>query len=390
MTGPGAAILGRVHKQLFALRLAMRSRAWPVAAQRTVPVATSVRLSGFFSEALGIGSAADMTAAALAAAGHTVVRDDLRPLHRRLLSRRPELFSDDGDSKIWLIHANPPEAMIALFARDADAWRDLYRIGYWTWESSLAPADWLDAARWFHEIWVPAPSVRDAFADAFAKSPWPEAAKKLRVMPHPVPTLPLHARRTNAFTAVTLFDPRSDVDRKNPTGAIAAWTAAFPAPGDARLIVKSLPQSGGGLSALQSLAVGRPDIAFRCEALSRADTEALIAESDVVISLHRGEGFGLTLAEAMTAGVCVVATGWSGNMAFMTPDNSMPVPYRLVPANPRHNGPQAQWADPDVEAAAHALRRLRDDPDLRMRLAEKARSDIAALHSAWQTPFTGH
>lgn len=379
-----ARLVGTLHRRVFEMRLARLTRRWQPTTQNPVPAHPAVRVSAFFSEALGIGSAGDMTAAALEAAGLSVIREDVRPLQRRLMTRRPEPFADRGKADVWLIHANPPEARIVLFGRDQAAWRDLYRIGYWTWESSLAPAEWLDTARWFHEIWVPSPCVRDAFATAFAKSPWPEASAKLRVRPHPVPPLTPRPGKPGTTTALTLFDPRSDIERKNPGGAISSWIRAFPVPApDARLIVKTLPHDDRVPEQLLEMTDGRSDIEVRCQALSRRETEDLIAASDIFISLHRGEGFGLTVAEAMSAGCVAVATGWSGNMAFMTADNSVPVPYRLIPANPRHNGPEASWAEPDIDAAAQALRTLVSEPGLRAQLGQQAQVAISALHAAW-------
>ena len=95
----------------------------------------------------------------------------------------------------------------------------------------------------------------------------------------------------------------------------------------------------------------------------------------MLISLHRSEGFGLTLAEAMLRGLPVIATNWSGNVDFLTGDTGIPVPYRLVPAqDPQgtYQHPDLRWADADIDAAAAALRRLRANPALRRALGEAA------------------
>jgi glycosyltransferase involved in cell wall biosynthesis len=113
------------------------------------------------------------------------------------------------------------------------------------------------------------------------------------------------------------------------------------------------------------------------ETLSRPEMAQLIASADVVLSLHRAEGFGLLPAEAMLQGVPVVATGWSGNLEFMTPEDSALVGYTLVPArDPQgtYTVEGAQWADADVGEAAAWLRRLRDDPELRRALGERGRA----------------
>jgi glycosyltransferase involved in cell wall biosynthesis len=101
--------------------------------------------------------------------------------------------------------------------------------------------------------------------------------------------------------------------------------------------------------------------------------------------LHRSEGFGLTLAEAMSRGLPVVATNWSGNVDFLTPETGIPIPYRLIPAeDPQgtYHHPQMSWAAADIDAAASALRRLRGDPALCSRLGCAAARFAARAWSA--------
>ncbi|EGF93565.1 lpsE protein [Asticcacaulis biprosthecium C19] len=370
-------VLAGLHHTAFGLRYAARSSAWLPAQSRPRPPLDKVLISGFFNEALGIGRAGALVANGLESRGVAVDREDLRPFDRGLLTRRPSQMP--SDAPVWLIHANPPEARIALFTHDG--WQDCYRIGYWAWESSRAPEAWAQTATWFHEIWVPSGFVREAVAAILP----PNEAAKLKVVPTPVRVPAVAERKAGPITALTLFDPRSSFVRKNPAGAIQAWMRAVPTPGDARLMVKTLSRAEihPQFQALQALAGGRGDIVFMAQTLDNDATAQLIADCDILISLHRGEGYGLPLAEAMAAGKAVLATGWSGNLEFMTPDNSVPVPYRLVPADSGYNGPQAQWADPDIDAAAAALRNLIDDTDLRYRLGNQARNDATKLRDGW-------
>jgi glycosyltransferase involved in cell wall biosynthesis len=95
----------------------------------------------------------------------------------------------------------------------------------------------------------------------------------------------------------------------------------------------------------------------------------------VFISLHRAEGFGLTIAEAMLHGLPVIATGWSGNVDFLGDQTGVPIPFRLVAAeDPQgtYDCPDMTWADADIDAAATALRRLRDNPLLRETIGKQA------------------
>ncbi len=384
------ALIGKMHAVLVNARIRRVARSWPKATPLPRPSAQRIRVSGFFNEPLGIGRAAHLTASALTVAGYSVVREDVRPLHRHLLTRQPEAFEDASPADVWIIQANPPETRFVLLARDPAHWRDTYRIAYWVWESSLAPRDWVQWAAYFHEIWVPSPFAQQAFAAAFTQAGQAEAAAKLRVMPHPVPLPDTQARVRSSDKAevhvLTLFDPRSDFARKNPEGVIRAWTKAFSEPGAGRLRVKTYAgaEQHPAFRRVVDLVKGRPDIALICETLNDAETQALIAQADIVISLHRGEGFGLPLAEAMAQGIPVIATGWSGNMAFMTPETACLVPFELVPATPRYNGPQAQWAEPDLTAAAEALRRLVQSAEARETLWQAGRAAIGDLWAYWQ------
>ena len=119
-----------------------------------------------------------------------------------------------------------------------------------------------------------------------------------------------------------------------------------------------------------------------------ADVQSLIAGADVLVSLHRAEGFGLTPAEAMALGTPVLATAFSGVLDFMDETCALLVPSRSTPVDDPQGVYRGQsWAEPDIAAAAEALVRLRADPALGVRLSEAARARVAAKLSpqAWFT-----
>jgi glycosyltransferase involved in cell wall biosynthesis len=216
----------------------------------------------------------------------------------------------------------------------------------------------------------------------------------------PIPVPPPHpsdrhaARRrlgVNDATCVVLtgFDFRSSSARKNPEAAIAAYIAATPDDGRARLVIKAsgANETDARLQALRSLASERSDITIIAERLSSEELSDLLAGADVLISLHRAEGFGLWLAEAMRAGKPVIATGWSGNMQFMDDRSAALVPYSMTPiVDP--DGPYASeqgcWAEPDVGAAASCLERLIGDPAARAALGARGAKGAAALDRAYE------
>ena len=104
---------------------------------------------------------------------------------------------------------------------------------------------------------------------------------------------------------------------------------------------------------------------------------------DVYVSLHHSEGFGYTLAEAMLLGVPAVATGYSGNLDFMTDHNSHLVAWREVPIT-RRDGPFESgtvWAEPDIDHAVEILRGIRQDYAAASLRAARAVVDLASVVS---------
>jgi glycosyltransferase involved in cell wall biosynthesis len=209
------------------------------------------------------------------------------------------------------------------------------------------------------------------------------------VIPVPIPvTAPEPGGATvdlgvpDGFRFLFAFDFLSTPARKNPEGVIEAFTRAF-GPGEGpQLVIKTLhgdlrPRA---LDRLRWLAEGRPDVHIVDLSLTNAERDALMAGCDCYVSLHRAEGFGLTLAEAMAIGKPVIATGYSGNLDFMTPMNSYLVEYDMTLVGPEgeHYPAEGTWADPRLDHAAALMRRVVEQPDEARTKGERARSDIAA------------
>jgi glycosyltransferase involved in cell wall biosynthesis len=123
--------------------------------------------------------------------------------------------------------------------------------------------------------------------------------------------------------------------------------------------------------------------------LSYAEVLSLYASCDVMLSLHRSEGLGLHLMEAMSLGKVVVATNWSGNTDFMTRDDAVPIGYRLVPVNTSHgtyrsevDRPGQEWAEADVREAADAMRALHKNPERRRALGFAAAAAMECRREA--------
>jgi glycosyltransferase involved in cell wall biosynthesis len=245
----------------------------------------------------------------------------------------------------------------------------------WAWELPLVPPDWSHGIPFVHEIWTPSAFTASAIQPIAAGRPVP-------VIPYPVALdrVPLkRVARTSAdpFTVLTIFNVSSSFARKNPCAAIAAFRLAFGDDPKTRLIVKLANPSSypASLDLIDDAAGGAPNITVIDRTFNALEIDLLYKKSDALISLHRSEGFGLTLAEAMLHGLPVVATDWSGNADFLTTQTGLPVPYTLISANDpqgSYDHPAMTWADADIPAAAHALTRLRNDPAFAAQLGHDA------------------
>ena len=261
-----------------------------------------------------------------------------------------------------------------------------YNIGCWFWELEKFPEQWHGAIDIVDEIWVTSPFVRDAIAAC--------THKPVHIVPVALSAnLPEHYSRSEfglaegVFLCLFSFDFNSFVVRKNAEGAIAAFRRAF-ADGrrDVRLVIKTtngerFPEA---LRRLIDIAAGDDRIEVRDGFLDRRGMWALQACCDCYVSLHRSEGLGLGMAECMLLGKPVVATAYSGNLAFMDADNSCLVGYSLIPVEegeyPAWQG--QHWAEPDIDQAAAYLARLADDPVYARQIGENAKASVGQRLSA--------
>jgi len=253
-------------------------------------------------------------------------------------------------------------------------------VGYWVWETEELPIKWRDSQERYREIWAPSRYAADAIRRVIDRP--------VEVVPHTLQFASLDAAVAdrarfglpeNGLLMGFFFDPHSVLERKNVHGLISAFEAAFAADDAAYLVLKvnAVQQQSLELGRLLARIEANDRILLINRRLSQADTFDLMASLDAYVSLHRSEGFGLTCAEAMALGLSVVATGYSGNMDFMTEQNSLLVPGKVISTH-RPFGPYpagTRWADPDQDQAASALRQLLD-ADLREALGKRAAQSI--------------
>ncbi len=342
-----------------------------------------VNLVGYLAGDLGLGVAARRMKAALEAAGvpvATVTYDRTSSRMSGATSRTldaPYLFN--------LIVITPDQLPYFVADVGTEFLAGHHNIGLWYWETDVLTPRQLSSFAWVDEVWGATSYLCDVFA----------AAGRVPVTHVPVPLVFEDPRATDAdrarlglddrFTVLFSFDFLSVVDRKNPLGLIEAYRNAFE-PGDgARLILKGIngDEFPDKREELFDAAADRPDIDVWDRYLSSRDRLALVQLVDCYASLHRSEGLGLTMAEAMALGTPVVATAYSGNLDFMDERSALLVPATEVLIGPGQLYPaDGHWAEPDLDVAAAYLRGLRDDPGLGAQLVAAGHERLRAFDVA--------
>lgn len=352
----------------------------PVADPAARKPAVAAEVIGVFRAPLGHTTAARLLCAELRAAGVQVREVDVtRAVGAEIDPDAAPLQQDPIPADAPVIVALNPMTMLVALGGMEQHLRGRRVIGYWVWELEQAPPRWALLRHAVHEIWAPSAFAAEALQRLFDLP--------TRVVPHPVALQPPPARSAersrgrasigagaDAFVALCSFAATSSLQRKNPMGALAAFEAAFGARRDALLVLRCVgaaryPSAVRALAAL--VAQSRANVRLILEPKGLEELHDLYAAADVYLSLHRSEGFGLNLAEAALSGLPVIATAWSGNIAFQSEQCAALVPAGLIGVHDPQRiyvMPQAHWADPDVSKAADWLLRLQADQDLRQRL----------------------
>ncbi len=358
--------------------------------------ALGINMIGFFSGNLGLGVTARQYLRLLDDAGLDVCPVEVpvgggRANHDHSYAERCIQLSDKAPHRVNLFMMNPGDAAhLANGGHDAIQFDRHINLNIPFWELPRMPNKWLPQLEAMDVVIAASQFVKYALMADLSNT-------CIRDLPHP---LYLEAEYSedraqwgiprDAIAFVSAFEMASDVNRKNPYGAIEAFNRAFGARDNAVLVVKVNNSRGDPsfvphMDRLEQIAAENPRIILLDRVLSYSEVLSLYASSDALVSLHRAEGLGLCPLEAMTLGKPVVATGWSGNMDFMTEKNACLVGYKLVPVEATTQaaygaemaGPNARWADPNLDEAAYWMVRLAEDESLRRQIGKQAAADMA-------------
>ena len=344
-----------------------------------------VNVYGYAFAESGTGQVVRSVVAALAAEGipYAVV-----PFTRTII-RQQRTFLDLGTTPSFdtnLICVNADQVPLFFESMRGQLAAGSRNIGLWAWEVEDLPPAMAASARHFDEVW----GISAFTAAALARG----LTKPVRAFPLPV-VVPEVRRRPRAelgmpegFLFLFCFDYESVFQRKNPLAVVAAFRQAFPDPAGIRagvvLYIKTTnaERHAAEDEVLRAAARGCTNIVIRDAYVTSDDYFSMLESSDCYVSLHRSEGFGLTVAEAMALGKPVISTAYSSTLEFTSGTNSFPVPARIVevgegaPPYPSHS----RWADPDVSAAAEQMTLVYDDRDGAAAVGARARADIEAHH----------
>lgn len=339
--------------------------AWPDADAVRGTHRFGVNLIGYAYGELGIGEDVRMAARSLLAAGvpFTIVNIEPGKSVRQNERSLEQWVSEVPEYMFNIVCLTALEHLRVYLERGRALFTGRYTIGYWPWELHVWPAKWVHCFSLADEVWASSKHIARAACEA----------TDVRVLVMPM-AVAFNATRLNRLESrkkfslpqdetlfVFSFDGNSYTRRKNPAGIVKAFTKAFPTGEEATsLIIKCMRPDNENEEWRQILEVASRDsrLVVIDEMLSKEDVMELYGCCDCFVSLHRAEGFGRGIAEALTLNLDVIATGYGGNVEFCEAIDALLVGYELVRLAPDEyvEAENNYWAEPDLEAAADAMR----------------------------------
>jgi glycosyltransferase involved in cell wall biosynthesis len=343
-------------------------------------------VAGTFRTANGIGQAARQTFYALESAGLSPIAVDLS---KQLASVDLEVpfplqAMPAADEGVLIMQINGPETMAALQHLKMGREKNWYTIGYWAWELPVFPAGWERAFPFLSELWTISEFSAKALRQHKNAPQITVFGHSIHVPKHSKPDRALFNLPKDAFVFLSMADSMSSLTRKNPFTTIAGFKRAFAKRGDVHLVIKvrNLKRYPQADSDLRTAINGAPNISLIDATLTDEELWTLLSSIDCFVSLHRSEGFGLTIVEAMALKKPVIVTAWSGNMDFTTSENAYLIEPKFIPCTDKYgvySGRKTVWADVDESRAAEAMMNVLEHPKSRQKIASKGQRDILRI-----------
>jgi glycosyltransferase involved in cell wall biosynthesis len=336
-----------------------------------------INIAGYITSESGTGEAVRSNIRAFESAGFPYVLINLETQYRQE-DKTYSSFSKNNTYKINCIHVNADQVPIFYSQKGDEFFKGKYNIGFWMWELSEFPKEWWPYFNYFHEIWTASSFCVDSLS---AVSPIPVVRIPLSIAISRIKDVKRDYFKLpdDRFIFFFMFDMLSYFERKNPLALIEAFKTAFKPTEDVMLVLKfsNAERNPSARDRILKAANGL-QIKIIDGYLFEDELHALMALSDCYVSLHRSEGFGLPLAEAMYLKKPVIATAYSGNVDFMNINNSFLIKYKMIEieddAGPYKKG--NIWADPDPLHAAELMRYVYDNREIAQKIGEKGSEDI--------------
>lgn len=345
-----------------------------------------VNMSGFFNAEIGFGEAIRNNLNALKKVGVPAKPINFNQNVRNRLNDTSVSFEDNiNNYPVNIVHLNIDAILSFIQEKSTDYFQGKYNIGYWAWEMEEFPDVYAEYFKFYDEIWTCSRYCLDSMS---LKSPIPVVN-----IPHPIDIKQEDIDSAfetglseDCFNFLFVFDYNSLIERKNPIGLIDAYEKAFGLNNEkVKLVLKTSlsNQHGKSKKKVMDRIGNNTSIIYKEEMLRRPELLALMNKADCYISLHRSEGFGLTIAEAMALGKPVITTAYSGNLDFTHVNNSFLVKYKMLKHEvdlsvlPKNN----YWSEPDTDHAAELMKFVFENQEHAAETGRKAKEDIQTYFS---------
>lgn len=379
----GQRLIGRI-RDMFVPHTAGPAATQPLPPQSPSPAPVTakpdgVNIIGYLRDETGVGESARATMRTLASAGYPLAWTIVTSSQARQNDTSVLHMPQGHPYAVNLFYVNADQMETTYHELGADFFAGKYNIATWFWELEYFPQEWRDRLQYLDELWVGSHFVQRTLAPL---APFPVVAMGVPVTARPPSSITRAdlGLPDDRFLFLFTFDMLSFIERKNPYAVIEAYRRAFaPDFAGVQLVIKvtrleQFPDHAARLKA-EMASVGGVLID---RYLDRPELDGLFQACDAYVSLHRSEGFGMTLAEAMCMGKPVIATHYGGSADFTTVANSYPVAYRLVELEQDY-GPYSQgqvWADADVGHAAELMHHVAKHPEEARAKGQRAQADM--------------
>ena len=344
-----------------------------------------INVAGFLKGEYGVGESSRAFRRAVKETGLPTVSINIQSGDQRNRDDTAGEFSDRHPYSVNFMTFSFDYARRFYRDRGRKYFEDRKNVALWYWELETFPVRWHSAFDYYDEIWVVSDFCREALA-AFSPVPihkltypfWEAAAPSASGRGQ-------FSLPDSNYLFLFTFDFLSTLARKNPLGLALAFRKAFRADDNVRLVLKSInsDHDPDGKRQLQQAIEGL-NVIWIDRHLTGDEMKSLFASVDAYVSLHRSEGLGLGMAQAMSMGKPVIATGYSGNLEFMNETNSLLVNCDRVELD-RDYGSVTKpsvyekgscWAEPDLSHAAEQMRRLYENRDRGIEIGLRGQKEV--------------